>query len=68
MHLVKMAKMVLWNFFGIRKTSAHEEDVATTDFQNLRVVAILIAAVMAMAIIWLIHLVSNGTSMQMQGL
>ncbi|HEV3425403.1 MAG TPA: DUF2970 domain-containing protein [Paraburkholderia sp.] len=44
MSLLKMLRIVLWSFFGVRKGAAHQADMAGVKLPLLPVVAVALAA------------------------
>ena len=44
MTLLRMFRIVLWSFFGVRKSASHQADIATVNVSLLPVVAIGLAA------------------------
>lgn len=44
MNLLKMTRIVLWSFFGIRRGAAHQADMAGVRLPLLPVVAVALAA------------------------
>jgi hypothetical protein len=44
MKLLKMIRIVLWSFFGIRRAKSHQADIADVKMSFLVLVAVLVAA------------------------
>jgi len=44
MAFLKMMRIVLWSFFGVRKSASHQADMAGISLPVLPVVAVLLAA------------------------
>jgi hypothetical protein len=44
MTFLRMLRIVLWSFFGVRKSASHQADMATVNVSLLPVVAIALAA------------------------
>jgi hypothetical protein len=44
MNLLKMMRIVLWSFFGIRRAASHQADIADIKLPLLPVVAVALAA------------------------
>jgi uncharacterized membrane protein (DUF106 family) len=70
MEFLRLVRIVLSSFFGVRKRASHEADFANVNFVLLPFVAVFMAVFMAVfigAIIFgLVHLVADSTS-AMQG-
>ncbi len=43
MELLKMMRIVLWSFFGVRKRASHEADFASVKLPLLPVMAVVLA-------------------------
>lgn len=43
MNLLKMMRIVLWSFFGVRKRASHNADMATVKLPLLPVLAVVLA-------------------------
>jgi hypothetical protein len=43
MELVRMLRIVLWSFFGVRKSASHQADIASVKLPLLPVVAVALA-------------------------
>jgi hypothetical protein len=61
MELVRMIKMVLWSFFGVRKSAAHELDLANVNFSLLPFVAVGLAVLIGACILGVVLLVAHST-------
>jgi hypothetical protein len=44
MNLLKMTRIVLWSFFGIRRSASHQADMANISLPLLPLVAVVLAA------------------------
>jgi Protein of unknown function (DUF2970) len=44
MSVLRMLRMVLWSFFGVRKSTSHQADMAAVKAPLLPLVAIMLAA------------------------
>jgi hypothetical protein len=44
MNLLKMTRIVLWSFFGVRRSASHQADIASVKLPLLPVVAVALAA------------------------
>jgi Protein of unknown function (DUF2970) len=44
MNILRMFRIVLWSFFGVRRSTSHQADIATVNVSLLPVVAIALAA------------------------
>lgn len=61
MELVRMIRIVLWSFFGVRKRAAHEADFANVNFSVLPFVAVALAALVGGCILGVVLLVAHST-------
>ncbi|WP_027796024.1 DUF2970 domain-containing protein [Paraburkholderia acidipaludis] len=61
MEFLRLVRIVLWSFFGVRKSAAHEADFAKVKFSLLPVVAVGLAAAIAGAILGVVLLVAHST-------
>jgi len=61
MELVQMMRMVLWSFFGVRKSASHEADLASVNFKWLPFVAVVLAAMIGACILGVVLLVAHST-------
>ncbi|CAB3793618.1 hypothetical protein LMG28688_03771 [Paraburkholderia caffeinitolerans] len=61
MELIRMVRIVLWSFFGVRKSAAHEDDFANVNFSWLPLVAVGLAALIAACILGVVLLVAHST-------
>ncbi|WP_233858941.1 DUF2970 domain-containing protein [Paraburkholderia sp. HD33-4] len=61
MELIRMMRIVLWSFFGVRKGAAHEADFAHVNFSWLPFVAVLMATLIAACIAGVVLLVAHST-------
>jgi hypothetical protein len=43
MNLLKMTRIVLWSFFGVRRGASHQTDIAAVKLPLLPVVAVVLA-------------------------
>ncbi|MBB5417441.1 putative integral membrane protein [Paraburkholderia atlantica] len=59
MELIRMARIVLWSFFGVRNRAAHEADFANLNFSWLPFVAIGLAALIGGCILGVVLLVTH---------
>jgi flagellar biogenesis protein FliO len=55
--MLQVCKAVLWSFFGIRKRSAHEVDVARLHPVQVIVAALIGALLFILALVLVVHLV-----------
>lgn len=67
MELVRMVRMVLWGFFGVRKSASHEADLANINFSWLPFVAVGLAALIGACILGVVLLVVHSTGATAQG-
>jgi hypothetical protein len=61
MELVRMMRIVLWSFFGVRRSAAHEADFAKVNFIWLPFVAVGLAALIGACILGVVLLVAHST-------
>lgn len=61
MELVRMIRIVLWSFFGVRRRAAHEADFANVNFSLLPFVALALAALIGGGILGLVLIVAHAT-------
>jgi hypothetical protein len=61
MELVRMIKMVLWSFFGVRKSAAHALDLENVNFSLLPFVAVALALMIGAFILGVVLLVAHST-------
>lgn len=59
MNLLKMTRMVLWSFFGIRRSASHQADIADVKLPLLPVVAVVLAAGFGATLFGLVKLAIN---------
>jgi len=64
--LLRLIRIVLSSFFGVRKRASHEADFANVNFVLLPFVAVFLAVAIGAIIFGFVHLVANSTS-AMQG-
>ena len=57
-----MVCMVLASFFGVRKRTAHEEDLANVNMVLLPFVAVALALMIGLLIFGAVHLIVDATS------
>jgi hypothetical protein len=67
MAFLRMVRIVLWSFFGVRKSASHEADFANVNFSFLPFVAILLAALIGATIFGVVLLVTHGVTVPTQG-
>jgi nitrate reductase NapE component len=56
MNLLKMMRIVLWSFFGVRRRASHEADFAAVNVSLLPVMAVLLAAGFGLTLFCLVKL------------
>jgi hypothetical protein len=56
MNLLKMMRIVLWSFFGVRKSASHESDFASVNVSLLPVMAVALAACFGLTLFGLVKL------------
>lgn len=61
MELLKLVRIVLWSFLGVRKRASHEADFANVNIVLLPFVAIILAACIGGTIFAVVHLVAHAT-------
>ncbi|MEM5436507.1 DUF2970 domain-containing protein [Paraburkholderia diazotrophica] len=61
MEILKLIRIVLWSFFGVRKSASHEADFANVNIVLLPFVAVVLAACIGGTIFTLVHLVTHAT-------
>ena len=61
MELVRMIRIVLWSFFGVRKQASHEADFANVNFSFLPFVAVGLALLIGGCILGIVMLVAHAT-------
>ncbi|QBQ99853.1 MULTISPECIES: DUF2970 domain-containing protein [Paraburkholderia] len=61
MELIRMVRIVLWSFFGVRKSAAHEADFANVNFSWLPFVAVGLAVLIGACILGVVLLVAHST-------
>lgn len=59
MNLLKMTRIVLWSFFGIRRSASHQADMAGVKLPLLPVVAVALAAGFGATLFGLVKLAIN---------
>ncbi|WGS52271.1 DUF2970 domain-containing protein [Paraburkholderia sp. D15] len=59
MNLLKMTRIVLWSFFGIRRSASHQADIADVKLPLLPVVAVVLAAGFGATLFGLVKLAIN---------
>jgi Protein of unknown function (DUF2970) len=63
MSIARTFKAVAWSFFGVRKRSDHERDVAELKPQHVIVVGIVCAAVFVVALMVLVNwIIGSGVA------
>ena len=66
MEFLRLVRIVLSSFFGVRKRASHEADFANVNFVLLPFVAVFMAVVIGAIIFGCVHLVAGAAS-AMQG-
>jgi len=66
MEFLRLVRIVLSSFFGVRNRASHEADVANVNFVLLPFVAVFMAICIGAIIFGFVHLVAQSTS-TMQG-
>ena len=61
MELIQMVRMVLWSFFGVRKSASHEADLENVNFSFLPFVAVALAVLIGACIYGVVLLVAHST-------
>jgi hypothetical protein len=59
MNLLTMTRIVLWSFFGIRRSASHQADIADVKLPLLPVVAVALAAGFGATLFGLVKLAIN---------
>ncbi|CAE6813478.1 hypothetical protein R69927_05292 [Paraburkholderia domus] len=67
MEFLRLTRIVLSSFFGVRKRASHEADFANINIVLLPFVAVFLAACIGAIIFGVVHLVAHSAS-TMQGL
>ena len=62
MEFLRVVRIVLSSFFGVRKRASHEADFANVNFVLLPFVAVFMAVVIGAIIFGFVHLVADSTS------
>ena len=62
MELVRMIRIVLSSFFGVRKRASHEADFANVNMVLLPFVAVALALMIGLLIFGVVHLITGVTS------
>ena len=63
MSIARTFKAVAWSFFGVRKRSEHERDVAELKPQHVIVVGIVCAAIFVVALVVLVNwIIGSGVA------
>jgi hypothetical protein len=66
MEFLRLVRIVLSSFFGVRNSASHEADIANVNFVLLPFVAVFLAVAIGGFIFGFVHLVTDATS-AMQG-
>ncbi|MGA7782657.1 MAG: DUF2970 domain-containing protein [Paraburkholderia sp.] len=66
MEFLRLVRIVLSSFFGVRKRASHDADFANVNFVMLPFVAVFLAVLIGAIIFGFVHLVTESTS-AMQG-
>jgi nitric oxide reductase large subunit len=66
MEFLRLVRIVLSSFFGVRNRASHEADIANVNFVLLPFVAVFLAVAIGAIIFGFVHLVADSTS-AMQG-
>ncbi|SEJ33109.1 DUF2970 domain-containing protein [Paraburkholderia diazotrophica] len=61
MEILKLIRIVLWSFFGVRKSASHDADFANVNIVLLPFVAVVLAACIGGTIFAVVHLVAHAT-------
>ena len=61
MEFLRLIRIVLWSFFGVRKRASHEADFANVNIVMLPFVAVVLAACIGGAIFTVVKLVAHAT-------
>jgi diacylglycerol kinase len=67
MALLRMIRIVLWSFFGVRRRASHEADFAQVNFSLLPVIAVVLALCIGASIFGVVMLVTHGANVPTQG-
>ncbi|MFM0340691.1 DUF2970 domain-containing protein [Paraburkholderia fungorum] len=59
MNLLKMTRIVLWSFLGVRRSASHQADIANVSLPLLPVVAVALAAGFGAILFALVKLAIN---------
>lgn len=59
MELIRMIRVVLWSFFGVRKSASNEADLANLNFKWLPFVAIVLALVLGAGLYGVVLLIAH---------
>ena len=59
MNLLGMIRMVLWSFFGVRRSASHQADLANVKLPLLPVVAVALAGGLGLTLFALVKLAIN---------
>jgi hypothetical protein len=62
MEFLRLVRIVLTSFFGVRKRASHESDFANVNIVLLPFVALLMAFCIGAAIFGVVHLVAHATA------
>jgi len=66
MEFLRLVRIVLSSFFGVRNSASHEADIANVNFVLLPFVAVFLAVFIGAIIFGFVHLITHSTS-TMQG-
>jgi hypothetical protein len=66
MEILKLIRIVLWSFFGVRKRASHEADFANVNIVVLPFIALALAACIGGVIFTVVRIVAHATG-TMQG-
>ena len=66
MEFLRLVRIVLSSFFGVRNSASHEADIANVNFVLLPFVAVFLAVAIGGIIFGFVHLVADSTN-AMQG-
>jgi hypothetical protein len=59
MNMLKMTRIVLWSFFGVRRGASHQADIASVKLPLLPLVAVVLAAGFGATLFALAKLATN---------
>jgi hypothetical protein len=59
MNLLRMIRIVLWSFFGVRRGASHQADIASVSLPLLPVVAVGLAGAFGLTLFALVKLAIN---------